>query len=139
MNYDEKISGARIRTHDLWIRKRVCYPLHHSASQTGNTETLCVTSESDDTMTMSRVLCSMCGATETNCVRLNESKISINFMRLVSDSLLMCMLKSPVMIKLLGVLEMIENRSGRLKIQQSVLMNWVADRYSKPRDCQMVI
>jgi len=27
-----KISGSRIRTHDLWIRKRVCYPLHHSAS-----------------------------------------------------------------------------------------------------------
>jgi len=32
MHYDEKISGARIRTHDLWIRKRVCYPLRHSAS-----------------------------------------------------------------------------------------------------------
>jgi len=32
MRYDEKISGARIRTHDLWIRKRVYYPLHHSAS-----------------------------------------------------------------------------------------------------------
>jgi len=25
-------SGARIRTHDLWIRKRVCYPIHRSAS-----------------------------------------------------------------------------------------------------------
>jgi len=33
MHYDVKISGARIQTHDLWIRKRVCYPLHHSASQ----------------------------------------------------------------------------------------------------------
>jgi len=33
MHTDEKISGARIRTHDLWIRKRVCYPLHHSAAQ----------------------------------------------------------------------------------------------------------
>jgi len=33
MHYDEKINGTRIRTHDLWIRKRVCYPLHHSASQ----------------------------------------------------------------------------------------------------------
>jgi len=31
MHHDVKISGARIRTHDLWIRKRVCYPLHHSA------------------------------------------------------------------------------------------------------------
>jgi len=30
-----KISGARIRTHDLWIRKRVCYPLHHDAPQMG--------------------------------------------------------------------------------------------------------
>jgi len=39
MHYDEKISGARIRTHDLWIRKRVCYPLHHSASRP------CVTAE----------------------------------------------------------------------------------------------
>jgi len=28
-----KLINARIRTHDLWIRKRVCYPLHHSASQ----------------------------------------------------------------------------------------------------------
>jgi len=33
MHHDVKISGARIRTHDLWIRKRVCYPLHHSPSQ----------------------------------------------------------------------------------------------------------
>jgi len=33
MHYDVKISGARIRIHDSWIRKRVCYPLHHSASQ----------------------------------------------------------------------------------------------------------
>jgi len=32
MHHDVKISGARIRTHDTWIRKRVCYPLHHSAS-----------------------------------------------------------------------------------------------------------
>jgi len=32
MHYDVKVSGARIRTHDLWIRKRVCYALHHSAS-----------------------------------------------------------------------------------------------------------
>jgi len=31
MHHDVKISGARIRTHDLWIRKRVCYPLHHGA------------------------------------------------------------------------------------------------------------
>jgi len=30
MHYDVKISGARIRTHDLWIQKRVCYPLHNS-------------------------------------------------------------------------------------------------------------
>jgi len=28
---------ARIRTHDLWIRKWVCYPLHHSASQNYST------------------------------------------------------------------------------------------------------
>jgi len=28
-----KIRASRIRTHDLWIRERVCYPLHHSASQ----------------------------------------------------------------------------------------------------------
>jgi len=36
MNYDVKISGARIRTHDLWIRKRVCN-LHYSIpkSETG--------------------------------------------------------------------------------------------------------
>jgi len=33
MHFDVKISGARIRTHDLWIRKRMCYPLHHSASR----------------------------------------------------------------------------------------------------------
>jgi len=33
MHYDVKTSGARIRTHDLWIRKRVCYPRHHSAPQ----------------------------------------------------------------------------------------------------------
>jgi len=26
IHYDVKISSARIRTHDLWIRKRVCYP-----------------------------------------------------------------------------------------------------------------
>jgi len=31
MHHDVKISGAQIRTHDLWIRKWVCYPLHHSA------------------------------------------------------------------------------------------------------------
>jgi len=31
MQYDVKISVARIRTHDLWMRKRVCYPLHHRA------------------------------------------------------------------------------------------------------------
>jgi len=31
MHYDVKISGARIRIHDLWIRTRVCYPLHHCA------------------------------------------------------------------------------------------------------------
>jgi len=29
MYHDVKISGARIRTHDLWIRKRLCYPVHH--------------------------------------------------------------------------------------------------------------
>jgi len=33
IHYDVKISGALIRTHDLWIRKRVCYPLHHSAQR----------------------------------------------------------------------------------------------------------
>jgi len=33
MHYDVKISGARIRTHELWIRKRMCYPRHHSVSQ----------------------------------------------------------------------------------------------------------
>jgi len=33
MHHDVKIGGARIRNHDLWIRKRVCYPLHHSAPQ----------------------------------------------------------------------------------------------------------
>jgi len=31
MHHDVKISGVRIRTHDLWIRRRVCYPLQHSA------------------------------------------------------------------------------------------------------------
>jgi len=31
MQYDVKISGARIRTHDLWIRKRMCYPLYNIA------------------------------------------------------------------------------------------------------------
>jgi len=31
MHHDGKISGARIQTHDLWIQKWVCYPLHHSA------------------------------------------------------------------------------------------------------------
>jgi len=31
MHYDVTYIGARIRTHDLWIRKRVCYPLHQSA------------------------------------------------------------------------------------------------------------
>jgi len=30
-DYDVKISDAWIQTHDLWIRKQVCYPLHHSA------------------------------------------------------------------------------------------------------------
>ena len=30
MHYNVKNSGVRDRTHDLWIRKRVCYPLHHS-------------------------------------------------------------------------------------------------------------
>jgi len=34
MHYDVKLSGARIRTHDLWTRKRVCYPLHHSVCDT---------------------------------------------------------------------------------------------------------
>jgi len=33
MHHDVKLSGARIRTHDLWIRKRVCHPLHHGAPQ----------------------------------------------------------------------------------------------------------
>jgi len=32
-DYDVNISGARIRTRYLWIRKRVSYPLHHSASR----------------------------------------------------------------------------------------------------------
>jgi len=32
MHYDVKISGAWIRTHDLWIQKRVCCPLHLRAS-----------------------------------------------------------------------------------------------------------
>jgi len=32
MPHDVKISGARIRTHYLWIRKRVCYPLHPTTS-----------------------------------------------------------------------------------------------------------
>jgi len=31
MHHDVKISGVRIQTYDLWIRKRVCHPLHHSA------------------------------------------------------------------------------------------------------------
>jgi len=31
MHHDVKISGFRNRTHVLWIRKRVCNPLHHSA------------------------------------------------------------------------------------------------------------
>jgi len=31
MQHVLKICGARIRTHDLWTRKRVCCPLHHSA------------------------------------------------------------------------------------------------------------
>ena len=30
-HYDAKNSGVRDRTHDLWIQKRACYPLHHSA------------------------------------------------------------------------------------------------------------
>ena len=30
MHYDVKNSGVRDRTHDLWIRKRAYYPLHHS-------------------------------------------------------------------------------------------------------------
>jgi len=34
MRYDVKISGAPNRTHDLWTREWVCYPLHHSAPQT---------------------------------------------------------------------------------------------------------
>jgi len=34
MHHDVKISGARIRTNDLWIRKRVCYPLHHAQRPT---------------------------------------------------------------------------------------------------------
>jgi len=78
--------------------------INQSDGETGNTDTLCVTSESDDIMTMSIVFCLVWVATEDNCVRLNESKISINLMLLVLDSLLMCMLKSPVMIKLLGVI-----------------------------------
>jgi len=36
MQHDVKISSVRIRTHDLWIRKRVCYPLRHSAPQPGS-------------------------------------------------------------------------------------------------------
>jgi len=31
MQHDMKVSGARLWTHDLWIWKRECYPLHHSA------------------------------------------------------------------------------------------------------------
>ena len=31
MHYDVKNSGVRDRTQDLWIRKRACYPLQHSA------------------------------------------------------------------------------------------------------------
>jgi len=34
MHYGVKINGAWIRTHDLWVRKRVCYPPQHSASRT---------------------------------------------------------------------------------------------------------
>jgi len=37
MDYDGKISGTRIRTHDLWIRKRVCYPHTESRWLYGNT------------------------------------------------------------------------------------------------------
>jgi len=33
IHYDVKTSGGWIRTHDLWIRKQLCYPLHHSAPQ----------------------------------------------------------------------------------------------------------
>jgi len=36
MTYDVKISGAPIRTHDLRIRKQVCYPLHRSAPISSN-------------------------------------------------------------------------------------------------------
>jgi len=36
MHYVVNISGALIRTHDLWIRKRVCYQRHHSASHSTN-------------------------------------------------------------------------------------------------------
>jgi len=32
MRYDVKISGARIRPHDLWIQKRVCYTHFTTAS-----------------------------------------------------------------------------------------------------------
>jgi len=32
VHHDVKLSGARIQTHDLWIRKRVCYPLHHTVT-----------------------------------------------------------------------------------------------------------
>jgi len=39
MHHDVKVRGARIRTHDLRIRKRVCYPLHHSAPQMSNVRT----------------------------------------------------------------------------------------------------
>jgi len=35
-----KKNGPRIRTHDLWIRQRVCYPQHHSA--TGWVSRLCL-------------------------------------------------------------------------------------------------
>jgi len=43
-----EISSARIRIHDLWIRKRVCYPLHHSAPQ-NNTITKKFLSRSETT------------------------------------------------------------------------------------------
>jgi len=38
LHHGVKISGARIRTHDLWIRKRVRFSLHHSVPL-GNYET----------------------------------------------------------------------------------------------------
>jgi len=66
MYYDVKISGARIRTHDLSIdRKQVCYPLHHSAQQcrtfpiTRNVKIAQTMSEREADRSKSRVECTI--------------------------------------------------------------------------------